>query len=68
MTKRNLLFFVLLNVILSTVVYAVSIDAKANGALLFGGDRVQELHEIQAYKFANAVFQNFTFDYFYFIF
>ena len=48
MAKRNLLFFVLLNVILSTVVYAVSIDAKANGALLFGGDRVQELHENQA--------------------
>ena len=49
MGQRNLLFFIILslNMVMSTIANAVSIDAKANGALALGGDRLKELHQIQ---------------------
>ena len=48
MGQRNLMALALLALL--TIVNAVSIDARANGALVIGGDRIQELHEIQVLK------------------
>ncbi|XP_046635082.1 uncharacterized protein LOC124314096 isoform X1 [Daphnia pulicaria] len=45
MGQRNLMALALLALL--TIVNAVSIEARANGALVIGGDRIQELHEIQ---------------------